>query len=54
MSTYEFLPLVTPPHFGLNEVFLIASGDSRLPANQICWPAQKAADGYERLQISSD
>ena len=32
-------PLPTPP-FKPGEVFLIASGDSRLPANQICWPAQ--------------
>ena len=28
-------PTLTPDH-----VFLIASGDSRLPANQTCWPAQ--------------
>src|SRR5690349_12848706 len=44
MSTYEFPPLVTPPQLGLNEVFLVASGDSRLPANQICWPAQAAME----------
>ena len=24
-----------------NEVFLITSGDLRLAANQVCWPAQK-------------
>jgi hypothetical protein len=40
MSTYEIPPPLTPPHIGLNEAFLVASGDSRLPANQICWPTQ--------------
>ena len=37
-------PLVTPPRIGLNEAFLVASGDSRLLANQICWPAQAAME----------
>jgi hypothetical protein len=36
-------PLATEP----NEVFLVASGDLRLSANQICWPAQ--ADMEEKI-----
>jgi hypothetical protein len=30
-----------------NEVLLVTSGDLRLSANQVCWPAQK--DLEERL-----
>ncbi len=29
----------------LPEIVLVASGDSRLPANQACWPAQTALEG---------
>jgi hypothetical protein len=32
------LPELKPP--ALNEVFLVASGDLRQSANQVCWPAQ--------------
>jgi hypothetical protein len=28
------------PQFSANEIFLVASGDLRLSANQVCWPAQ--------------
>jgi hypothetical protein len=40
MTTYQIPEMRTPPSLKPNEVFLIASGDSRLSANQICWPAQ--------------
>jgi hypothetical protein len=40
MTTYQIPQTVLPPTSQPNEVFLIASGDSRLPANQTCWPAQ--------------
>ena len=40
MTTYPIPQTRTPPTFSPNEVFLIASGDSRLSANQTCWPAQ--------------
>ncbi|HET9906216.1 MAG TPA: hypothetical protein VFQ23_06235 [Anaerolineales bacterium] len=40
MTSYQFPQTVFPPTSRPNEVFLIASGDSRLPANQTCWPAQ--------------
>ena len=40
MTTYPVPQTLPPPTFSPNEVFLIASGDSRLSANQTCWPAQ--------------
>lgn len=40
MTTYQIPEIRTPPSLKPNEVFLIASGDSRLSANQTCWPAQ--------------
>jgi len=40
MTTYPIPRTAPPPTLQSNEAFLIASGDSRLPANQICWPAQ--------------
>lgn len=40
MVSYPIPEVHTPPSQNPNEVFLIASGDSRLAANQICWPAQ--------------
>jgi hypothetical protein len=36
MSTYP-IPQMEAPH---NEIYLVASGDLRLSANQVCWPAQ--------------
>jgi hypothetical protein len=40
MTTYQFPQTVSPPTISPNEVFLVASGDLRLSANQTCWPAQ--------------
>jgi hypothetical protein len=40
MTTYQIPEIRTRPALQPNEVFLIASGDSRLSANQTCWPAQ--------------
>ena len=40
MTAYKFPQTVLPSASQPNEVFLIASGDSRLSANQTCWPAQ--------------
>src|SRR5688572_12021221 len=40
MTTYQIPQVVSPLSIKPNEVFLVASGDSRLPANQTCWPAQ--------------
>ncbi len=29
------------PKLGKKQVYLVASGDLRLSANRVCWPAQK-------------
>ena len=44
---YTFPPKVQPPQAQPNTVYLVASGDLRLSANQVCWPAQQ--DMEERL-----
>ena len=41
MSTYQVPHLAEPAPLGPNEAVLIASGDLRLTANQVCWPAQE-------------
>src|SRR4051812_2238082 len=41
MSNYAFPPLSSPRKAKSKQVFLVASGDLRLSANQVCWPAQK-------------
>ena len=40
MTTYQIPQTPVPLSSQLNEIFLIASGDLRLSANQTCWPAQ--------------
>ena len=40
MTTYQIPQITPPPTSQPNEVFLVASGDLRLSANQTCWPAQ--------------
>ncbi len=40
MSTYALPILETPKPVAANEVLLIASGDLRQSANEVCWPAQ--------------
>jgi len=40
MATYQIPQTLPPLAASPNEAFLIASGDLRLSANQICWPAQ--------------
>ncbi|MCC6241035.1 MAG: fucose isomerase [Phycisphaerales bacterium] len=36
-----------------NQVYLIASGDLRLSANQLCWPAQKAMEEQLRKAVKT-
>jgi len=45
MTTYQIPQTSPPPLLQPNEVFLIASGDLRLSANQTCWPAQADMEG---------
>jgi hypothetical protein len=40
MSTYQVPRMKDPLKADPNEAYLVASGDLRLSANQICWPAQ--------------
>lgn len=40
MTTHHIPQTVSPPISIPDKVFLIASGDLRLSANQTCWPAQ--------------
>src|SRR5688572_863183 len=44
MASYQIPEPASPVAFNPNEVFLIASGDLRLSANQTCWPAQSAME----------
>jgi hypothetical protein len=44
MTGYALPQLIPPPKAGPNEAILIASGDLRLSANQLCWPAQQAME----------
>jgi hypothetical protein len=41
MTPYTLPELLTPAPVAPNEAILIASGDLRLSANQVCWAAQK-------------
>jgi hypothetical protein len=40
MTTYPIPQTPSPLAASTNEAFLLASGDLRLSANQVCWPAQ--------------
>ncbi|MGQ9850608.1 MAG: fucose isomerase [Aggregatilineaceae bacterium] len=44
MTEYSLPQLTPPPKAGPNEAILVASGDLRLAANQVCWPAQEAME----------
>ncbi|PJF26754.1 MAG: fucose isomerase, partial [Phototrophicales bacterium] len=39
--TYTIPQISPPPKVGANEAILVASGDLRLSANQVCWAAQQ-------------
>jgi hypothetical protein len=41
MTKIQFPNSTKPPRLGKRQVQLIASGDLRLSANQLCWPAQR-------------
>lgn len=46
MSTYQFPMHREPQKIGSDEILLVASGDLRLAANQMGWPAQQAVEGH--------
>jgi hypothetical protein len=47
MTSYQLPQITEPAPVGPNEAILVASGDLRLSANQVCWPAQQ--DMEERI-----
>ncbi|GMV98608.1 MAG: fucose isomerase [Phycisphaerae bacterium] len=44
MSQYKLPKALTPPKAKDKEVLMVASGDLRPSANQVCWPAQQAME----------
>src|SRR5262245_43731526 len=44
MATYTIPECAKPLKLKKKQVYLIASGDLRLSANQVCWPAQQAME----------
>jgi hypothetical protein len=44
MDTYKLPEVARPAPVGPHEVVLVASGDLRPSANQMCWPAQQAME----------
>ncbi len=53
MSTYTLPKVGARPALKSGEVYLIANGDLRLSANQVCWPAQRDMEVQIRRAISS-
>jgi len=41
MLNYHYPAVITPSPVDSGQVILVASGDLRLSANQMCWPAQE-------------
>lgn len=48
MTFYQLPKIAIRPTHQKNEIYLIASGDLRLSANQICWPAQEDMENHLR------
>ncbi len=44
MSLYVIPEVLSPAPVGSNEVLLVANGDLRQSANEVCWPAQAALE----------
>ncbi|HLF00957.1 MAG TPA: hypothetical protein VI547_03210 [Anaerolineales bacterium] len=57
MSAYRFPQINSPTPLAAGEAILVASGDLRLSANQVCWPAQqemeqRVMDAFAALDIT--
>ena len=53
MPAYS-VPSPSSPHkVGRKQVLLVANGDLRLSANQVCWPAQKAMEDQLTRAVES-
>lgn len=44
MSNYVLPEIQAPRPYATDEILLVASGDSRQSANQVCWPAQQQVE----------
>jgi hypothetical protein len=44
MTAYAIPDLVTPEQLAKDEILLVANGDLRQSANEVCWPAQAALE----------
>jgi len=44
MATYAIPEIAAPEPVGANEALLVANGDLRQSANEVCWPAQAALE----------
>jgi hypothetical protein len=53
MSAYQLPNINKPKRMNKKQVLLVASGDLRLSANQVCWPAQKAMEEQLAKAISA-
>jgi len=53
MSGYQLPSINKPKRMKKNQVLLVASGDLRQSANQVCWPAQKAMEEQLARAISA-
>ncbi len=53
MSNYQIPQIAPPDTYASDEIALIASGDLRESANQICWPAQKEMEAKLKEAFAS-
>jgi hypothetical protein len=53
MSNYAIPSLSAPRKAKSKQVFLVASGDLRLSANQVCWGAQKAMEDQLSIAVKA-
>ena len=54
MSAYSIPQIEAPIAVAANEALLIASGDLRQSANQVCWPAQQEAERAVTLAFAAE
>ncbi len=54
MTSYTLPTLTTPPRMGAGEVLLVASGDLRQSANQVCWAAQEAMEAQVTAAFAAE
>ncbi len=53
MATYTLPSVTTPQPIAPKTAVIIASGDSRLSANSLCWPTQQQVEANTREALTS-